>query len=76
MAESLSKYCAFPSSEDQLEGYDSTGNVNEDGVGASGVERAYSTSQAESQTKWTYFLLGCATLLPFHGDIRQITRPV
>ena len=66
MTDSPAKYRAIPSSEDQA--YDS--NVHEARIG--GDERVYPTSQhipAEPRTKWTYFLLGCAIFLPWHGDI-------
>jgi len=74
MTDSSAKYHAIPSSEDQA--YDP--NVDEAGVG--GDERAYSPGEripAESSIKWTYFLLGCAIMLPWEGDVsRQTTCPV
>ena len=55
MADTPAKYCAIPSSEDQAR---------------VGGDEPYSTESfpAEARTKWTYFLLGCATLLPWSGD--------
>jgi hypothetical protein len=56
MSDSPTNYRAIPSSEDEA------------GVGG---EEPYSTTEripAEARAKWTYFLLGCAILLPWSGD--------
>jgi len=76
MTDPPAEYRAIPSSEDQA--YDS--NVDEAGLGVGGDERVYSTSEqipTESRTKWSFFLLGCAILLPWNGDVsRKTTRPM
>lgn len=65
MTDSSVNYRAIPSSEDQA--YHS--DVREAAVG---MGNFYATTceriSAEAQTKWTYFLLGCAILLPWNGD--------
>lgn len=45
--------------------------VEEAGVSGGDSDDLYSTREctsSEALTKWTYFLLGCAILLPFSGD--------
>ncbi|KAG8213953.1 hypothetical protein J3R82DRAFT_10702 [Butyriboletus roseoflavus] len=75
MANSLARYRAIPSSQDQA--YHSDVRV----AGVSG-DNLYSTSESipaevQARAKWTYFLLGCTILLPWNGDTsRQTSRPV
>lgn len=72
MADSRAKYHPIPSLEDQT--YHS--DVHEAGVGG---DNLYSTSEGisvEARTKWTYFLLGCAILLPWNGETSRQTTCV
>ena len=54
-----------------------TDSPSEDEAGVGGDE-PYSTTEripTEARAKWTYFILGCAILLPWNGDIfRQTTH--
>ena len=63
MTDSPTKYRAIPSSEDEARA-----------VG----DEYYSTSERmppKARIRWMYFLLGCAILLPWHGDTcRQTTH--
>lgn len=63
MTDSSAKYYAIPPSED--EAYHS--DVHEAGVTSASRDDP-ERSSAEARTKWTYFLLGCAILLPWNGD--------
>ena len=68
------KYHAIPSSEEQTDHSDhDTGLVhNEDDL-------YYPTGEwfpAQAQVQWTYFLLGCAILLPWNGDSFLQTAPL
>ncbi|KAG8218815.1 nucleoside transporter-domain-containing protein [Butyriboletus roseoflavus] len=68
MIDSSAKYHAIPPSED--EAYHS--DVHEAGVTSASEDDYYSTrewSSAAARTKWTYFLLGCAILLPWNALI-------
>ena len=59
------KYQPIPSSEEQPDHSDDPEPVGDD------LRREW--FPADAQTKWTYFLLGCAILLPWNGDSsRQI----
>lgn len=73
MKNSAAGYHAVSSLENQV--YHSDAHE----AGVSGDE-FYSTSERLSgavQTKWTYFLLGCAILLPWSGDpFRQTTHSI
>ena len=61
MPDSPTNYRAIPSSEDEA------------GVGGEEPYSATERTLAEARTKWTYFLLGCATLLPWNGDTPRQT---
>ena len=74
MTNSPAKYRAIPSSDDSGQAYHS----DTDEARACGDELYLTTGHipAEARTKWTYFLLGCAILLPWNGDTCQITHLV
>ena len=70
MTDSPVRYRAIPSSEGQADDSD---------VHDAGDDLYYSTSErflSEGRTKWTYFLLGCAILLPWNGDSSLQIAPV
>ena len=69
MTHSPAKYRGIPSSEHQAYHSDS----HEVGFCR---DELYSTTEyilAEARTKWSYFLLGCAILLPWSGDTSRRT---
>ena len=65
MSDSRAKYHPLPSSEDQT--YHS--DIHEAGDdGDNNLDSMSKCVSAEAQAGWTYFFLGCATLLPWNGD--------
>ncbi|KAF8547949.1 hypothetical protein OG21DRAFT_1423952 [Imleria badia] len=63
MTASPATYCVTPSSENRA--YHS--NIHEAGVDGGELNSTSERIPNEAQTKWTYFLLGCATLLPWNA---------
>ena len=73
MTASPAKYRTTPSSEDPA--YHS--EIHEAGPNRGGLHSTSERIPHEAHIKWTYFLLGCAILLPWTGDTsRQTTHPV
>jgi hypothetical protein len=71
MTDSPVKYRVIPSSEGQAD-HSNVHNTGDD-LYYSTVTSERFPGPAEARTKWTYFLLGCAILLPWNGDSsRQI----
>ena len=69
MIDSTARYRAIPSLEDQ---------VYHSGDHEDSRDGSPTTSEpipAAAGAKWTYFLLGCAILLPFNGDTLCHTPP-
>ena len=71
MSDSSAKYRAIPSSEAHHS------DAHQAGVGGDEPHSVSERIPAAAQTKWTYFLLGCAILLPFNGNsLQQTIHPV